>query len=75
MEEPVADVSVMTPNDYSGGGLEICQESGGIFRNTEYMEENRVVLHYDIPLNEIIYDFFDLLKSKTLGYKHHGTMN
>ena len=48
--------------------MEICQEKRGNFRNMEYMEANRVVLHYDIPLNEIIYDFFDLLKSKTRGY-------
>ena len=68
MEEPVADVSVMTPNDYVGAVMEICQEKRGNFRNMEYMEANRVVLHYDIPLNEIIYDFFDLLKSKTRGY-------
>ena len=68
MEEPVADVSVMTPNDYVGAVMELCQEKRGNFRNMEYMEANRVVLHYEIPLNEIIYDFFDLLKSKTRGY-------
>ena len=68
MEEPVADVSIMTPNDYVGAVMDICQEKRGAFRNMEYLEANRVVLHYDLPLNEIIYDFFDLLKSRTRGY-------
>ncbi len=68
MEEPIADVSVMTPDEYVGAVMEICQEKRGTFRNMEYLEETRVVLHYDIPLNEIIYDFFDILKSRTRGY-------
>ncbi len=68
MEEPIADVSIMTPNEYVGAVMELCQDKRGNFRNMEYLEETRVVLHYDIPLNEIIYDFFDLLKSKTRGY-------
>ena len=68
MEEPIADVSIMTPDDYVGAVMEICQDKRGTFRNMEYIEETRVVLHYDRPLNEIIYDFFDTLKSRTRGY-------
>lgn len=68
MEEPIANVSVMTPDEYVGSVMEICQEKRGTFKNMEYLEETRVVLHYDIPLNEIIYDFFDILKSRTRGY-------
>jgi len=68
MEEPMADVSVMTPDDYVGAVMEVCQEKRGTFRNMEYLEATRVVLHYDIPLGEIIYDFFDMLKSRTRGY-------
>ena len=68
MEEPIANVSVMTPEQYVGAVMEICQEKRGNFRNMEYLDETRVTLHYDIPLNEIIYDFFDLLKSRTRGY-------
>ena len=68
MEEPIASVSVMTPDEYVGAVMEICQDKRGVFKNMEYLEETRVVLHYDIPLNEIIYDFFDILKSKTRGY-------
>ena len=68
MEEPVADVSVMAPQEYVGAVMEICQEKRGTFRNMEYIEETRAVLHYDMPLNEIIYDFFDMLKSRTRGY-------
>ncbi len=68
MEEPIADVSVMTPEEYVGAVMDICQEKRGTFRNMEYLEQTRVVLHYDLPLNEIIYDFFDILKSRTRGY-------
>ena len=68
MEEPMAAVSVMTPDEYVGAVMEICQEKRGIFKNMEYIETTRVVLHYEIPLNEIIYDFFDQLKSRTRGY-------
>ena len=68
MEEPIADVSVMTPEQYVGTVMELCQEKRGSFRNMEYMDETRVLLHYDVPLNEIIYDFFDILKSRTRGY-------
>jgi GTP-binding protein LepA len=68
MKEPIANVTVMTPDSYVGAVMELCQEKRGVFKNMEYMEETRVVLHYDIPLNEIIYDFFDMLKSRTRGY-------
>lgn len=68
MEEPMAKVSVMTPDEYVGAVMDICQEKRGIFKNMEYIETTRVVLHYEIPLNEIIYDFFDQLKSRTRGY-------
>ncbi len=68
MEEPVAEVSVMTPDEYVGAVMELCQDKRGTFKNMEYIEKTRVLLHYDVPLNEIIYDFFDQLKSKTRGY-------
>lgn len=68
MEEPMAAVSIMTPDEYVGAVMEICQDKRGIFQNMEYIETTRVVLHYKIPLNEIIYDFFDQLKSRTRGY-------
>jgi len=68
MEEPIAKVSVMTPESYVGAVMELCQDKRGVFKNMEYLEKTRVMLNYDIPLNEIIYDFFDLLKSKTRGY-------
>lgn len=68
MEDPIAGVSVMTPTEYVGAVMDLCQEKRGVFKNMEYMEETRAVLHYDIPLSEIIYDFFDLLKSRTRGY-------
>jgi len=68
MLEPIANVSVMTPNDYVGAVMELCQDKRGQFVNMEYVEANRVIIHYEIPLNEIIYDFFDLLKSRTKGY-------
>ncbi len=68
MEEPVAEVSVMTPDEYVGAVMELCQDKRGTFKTMEYIEKTRVLIHYEIPLNEIIYDFFDLLKSKTRGY-------
>ena len=68
MEEPIAKVSVMTPDAYVGAVMELCQEKRGVFKNMEYIESTRVLLHYEIPLNEIIYDFFDNLKSRTRGY-------
>ena len=68
MEEPVVSASVMTPTDYVGAVMELCQNRRGEFKNMEYLEETRVVLHYDLPLNEVIYDFFDALKSRTRGF-------
>lgn len=68
MKEPIVEASIMTPSDYIGTVMELCQERRGDFLNMEYLEENRVVIHYDMPLNEVIYDFFDALKSKTRGY-------
>lgn len=68
MEEPIVDVQVMTPKDYVGPVMDLCQNRRGTFINMEYLDENRVTLHYELPLNEVIYDFFDALKSKTKGY-------
>lgn len=68
MEEPIANITVMTPDEYVGAVMEICQEKRGTFLNMEYIEETRVMIHYEMPLNEIIYDFFDMLKSRTRGY-------
>lgn len=68
MEEPIVSASIMTPTEYVGAIMELCQNKRGTFLNMEYLEEKRVVLHYDMPLNEVIYDFFDALKSKTRGY-------
>ncbi|WZL74619.1 translation elongation factor 4 [Clostridiaceae bacterium 35-E11] len=68
MEEPIVDAKVMVPNDYVGSVMELCQDRRGTMLNMEYIDERRVVLHYDLPLNEVIYDFFDALKSKTKGY-------
>ena len=68
MEEPVVDASIMLPTEFVGNIMEVCQDRRGTFKNMEYIDDTRVVLHYDLPLNEIIYDFFDVLKSRTKGY-------
>ncbi len=68
MEEPIVDASIMLPTEFVGNIMELCQDRRGTFKNMEYIDETRVVLHYDLPLNEIIYDFFDALKSRTRGY-------
>lgn len=68
MEEPIVSASIMTPTEYVGAVMELCQNRRGIFINMEYLEETRVVMHYDLPLNEVIYDFFDALKSRTKGF-------
>ena len=68
MEEPMVDASIMSPTDHVGAIMELCQNRRGTFINMEYMEATRVILHYKLPLNEVIYDFFDALKSKTRGY-------
>ena len=68
MEEPFVDASVITPQDFTGAIMELCQDKRGIFRDMKYIEGGRVMLSYDMPLNEVIYDFFDQLKSRTRGY-------
>jgi len=68
MEEPIVDANIMLPNEYVGSIMELCQDRRGTMKNMEYLDEKRVVLHYELPLNEVIYDFFDALKSKTRGY-------
>jgi len=68
MEEPIVDASIMLPTEFVGNIMEVCQDRRGTFKNMEYIDDTRVVLHYDLPLNEIIYDFFDVLKSRTKGY-------
>ena len=68
MEEPIVDASIMAPEEYVGGIMELCQKKRGVFKTMEYLEETRVLIKYELPLNEIIYDFFDSLKSKTRGY-------
>ena len=68
IEEPMVRADIMVPKEYVGSIMEICQERRGRMIHMEYITENRVNLHYDMPLNEVIYDFFDALKSKTRGY-------
>ena len=67
IEEPMVKADIMVPKEYVGNIMEICQDRRGRMLNMEYITENRVNLHYDMPLNEVIYDFFDALKSKTRG--------
>ena len=68
MEEPMVKADIMTPTDYIGSIMELCQDRRGIYHNMTYIDEGRAQLHYDLPLNEIVYDFFDALKSRTKGY-------
>lgn len=68
MEEPFVQAQILTPRQYVGNIMEICQNRRGIYQDMKYLDENRVTLVYELPLNEIIYDFFDQLKSKTKGY-------
>ena len=68
IEEPMVKADIMVPKEYVGNIMEICQERRGRMLHMEYITENRVNLHYEMPLNEVIYDFFDALKSKTRGY-------
>ena len=68
MEEPIVTANIMTPKEYVGNIMDICQNRRGIFIDMKYLDENRVTLVYEMPLNEIIYDFFDSLKSRTKGY-------
>ena len=68
MEEPIMDVEIMIPKEFVGNVMKVCQERRGTYIDMKYLDENRVTLKYDMPLNEIIYDFFDTIKSKTKGY-------
>ena len=68
MEEPIVKASIITPKDYVGAVMELCQDRRGTYIDMQYIEETRAVVNYEIPLNEIIYDFFDTLKSRTRGY-------
>jgi GTP-binding protein LepA len=68
MEEPVVAAEIMVTTDYIGSIMELCQERRGIYEGMEYMEATRALLRYTLPLNEIIYDFFDALKSRSRGY-------
>ena len=67
-EEPIADAHIFSPTDYVGAIMDLCQERRGVFKNMDYISPDRVDIHYELPLNEIIYDFFDALKSRTRGY-------
>ncbi|MGM9627225.1 MAG: translation elongation factor 4 [Faecousia sp.] len=67
-EEPYAKVNVIAPQEYVGNIMDLCQQRRGEFKDMVYLDANRVELHYEMPLNEIIYDFFDALKSRTRGY-------
>ena len=68
MEEPIVKAEILTPKEYVGNIMEICQNRRGVYVDMKYLDTTRVTLIYDLPLNEIIYDFFDQLKSKTKGY-------
>lgn len=67
-EEPMVKADILAPSDYVGNIMELCQERRGIFKNMTYLDTTRTELHYELPLNEIVYDFFDALKSRTRGY-------
>ncbi|MCL2838505.1 MAG: translation elongation factor 4 [Oscillospiraceae bacterium] len=68
MAEPIVAASIMTPTEYVGSIMDLCQERRGTYKDMTYIDEGRATLTYDLPLNEIIYDFFDALKSRTRGY-------
>lgn len=68
IEEPIVKSDIIVPKDYVGVVMELCQERRGSMKDMEYMDDTRVMLHYELPLNEVIYDFFDALKSRTRGY-------
>ena len=67
-EEPMVKASVLSPSEFVGNIMELCQDRRGIFKDMKYLDDTRVELHYELPLNEIVYDFFDVLKSRTKGY-------
>ena len=66
--EPIMNATIITPTDYIGGIMDLCQERRGVFIDMKYIDTERAEIHYELPLNEIIYDFFDALKSRTKGY-------
>ena len=66
--EPMVRASIITPTDYVGGIMELCQDRRGIYKDMTYLDGKRAELHYELPLNEIVYDFFDALKSRSKGY-------
>lgn len=68
MEEPIVKASIITPSDYVGAVMDLCQSRRGVYVSMEFVEQTRAVVTYIVPLNEIIYDFFDTLKSRTRGY-------
>ena len=68
MREPMVKASIITPTDYVGTIMDLCQDKRGVFIDMQYIETTRVVLNYNLPLNEIVYDFFDALKSRSKGY-------
>ena len=68
MEEPIVKAEIYTPSDYMGAVMDLCKEKRGVFKNMTYVDQRRVKLEYTLPLNEIVYDFFDGLKSRTRGY-------
>ncbi len=67
-EEPIANAHIYSPTEYVGNIMELCQDRRGVFKDMSYIDTDRVDIHYELPLNEIIYDFFDALKSRTRGY-------
>ena len=68
MEEPIMKAEIMIPKEFVGNVMKVCQERRGVYLDMKYLDANRVTLEYELPLNEIIYDFFDTIKSKTKGY-------
>jgi len=68
MEEPVTRAQIMVPSEFVGSVMELCQQKRGVYKDMKYVEEKRAILTYQLPLNEIVYDFFDALKSRTKGY-------
>lgn len=68
VSEPIVRASIITPAEYVGGIMDLCQDRRGIFVDMKYLDTNRTELHYKLPLNEIVYDFFDALKSRSKGY-------
>ena len=66
--EPFVKATIMTPNEFVGNIMPMCQERRGVFKDMQYLDANLVELHYEMPINEIIYDFFDALKARTKGY-------